>query len=242
MKSDVVLIPDPNALGLRAPLSTAKRADRSRRWLLRNGDELFRGLYTRAKLGWSQVIAVSSATAGEGKTTVCLGIASTIAQDFPERRILVVETDLYQPVLAGDFGIEERPGLIDCLVADRLLQPALRPTNLDNLWIMPSGGPSAEKERLLRTSRIEGLVENLRRQFDLVLLDAPAILTNSDGAPVASLADGVIFVVRAGMASAEQVDKALADIDPKRLRGTVLNATQTFVPNWLRRLFGFSHA
>src|SRR4051794_14351476 len=103
-------------------------------------DEIFRGIYTRAGTGFvSEVMAVCSAIAGEGKTTVGVGLAVTIAQDFPERRVLLVETDLQRPVLATDFEIEASPGLIDCLVDGEPLLSVCRPTYLDNLHIVPAG-------------------------------------------------------------------------------------------------------
>src|SRR5215216_5089827 len=81
-----------------------------REWLFAGADELFRGLYTRAGVGFtSEVLAVSSAIAGEGKTTVSLGLAVTVAQDYPERRVCLVETDFQHPTLASDFGVEPTP-------------------------------------------------------------------------------------------------------------------------------------
>src|SRR4051812_31494938 len=59
-------------------------------------EELFRGIYTRAGLTAPGVIAVTSAIGGEGKTTVALGLAVVVAQDFPERRVLLAEADLRQ--------------------------------------------------------------------------------------------------------------------------------------------------
>src|SRR5260370_754772 len=95
----------------------ANLSDAPGEWLFPSGDELFRGIYTRAGTGFAaEVLAVCSALAGEGKTTVGVGLAVTIAQDFPDRRVLLVETDLRRPVLAEDFGIDSSPGLLDCLV------------------------------------------------------------------------------------------------------------------------------
>src|SRR5436305_50705 len=95
----------------------------SQQWIFPEGDELFRGIYTRAGIGFgNDVVAVCSALAGEGKTSVSVGLAVTIAQDFPERRVLLVEADVQHPVLAEDFGIEAAPGLLDCLVDHQPLQ------------------------------------------------------------------------------------------------------------------------
>src|SRR5438105_7537063 len=78
----------------------ALASDAPREWLLTGADELFRGIYTRAGIGASEVVAVCSAIAGEGKTAISLGLGVTLAQDFPERRVLLVETDFQRPGLA----------------------------------------------------------------------------------------------------------------------------------------------
>src|SRR5690242_6787955 len=97
----------------------------SRNWLFQAGDELFRGIYTRAATGFTnEVLAVCSAISGEGRTTVGVGMAVTIAQDFPNRRVLLVETDPQRAVIAEDFGVEASPGLVDCLIDDEPLQAA----------------------------------------------------------------------------------------------------------------------
>ena len=83
----------------------------ARKPIFPEAEELFRGIYTRAGLTAPGVIAVTSAIAGEGKTTVALGLAVMVAQDFPERRVLLAEADLRQPVLAADFDVEPSPGL-----------------------------------------------------------------------------------------------------------------------------------
>src|SRR3954447_13006156 len=81
----------------------------SRKPIFPEAEEMFRGIYTRAGLTAPGVIAVTSAIAGEGKTTIALGLAVMVAQDFPERRILLAEADLRAPVLAGDFDVEPSP-------------------------------------------------------------------------------------------------------------------------------------
>src|SRR5437588_10488389 len=105
----------------------------------------------------SEVLAVCSAIAGEGKTTVAVGLATTIAQDFPERRVVLVETDFQRPTLAEDFDVEAAPGLVDCVATNEPLQTAIRPTFLDNLHIVPVGGAGRHVGRPLRSSRIAAL-------------------------------------------------------------------------------------
>lgn len=210
---------------------------------LPQADELFRGIYTRAALGFaSEIVAVTSATVGEGKTTVSLGIATAIALDFPERRVLLVETELQRPVLAQDFGITHTPGLVEALRGDEYITAVCHPTFLENLDILPAGDAGHQVGRPLRSSRMIEALETLRQQYHLIVLDTPPVLTNSDALLLTDLADAILFVVRVGGAPAACVNKALEQVEEAKLRGIVMNGSSTWIPGWLRNLLGVSTA
>jgi len=153
--------------------------------------------------------------------------------------VLLVETDLQRPVLSEDFAIPASPGLIDCLTAGLPLMSACRPTFLENLHVVPAGEPDKRiVGRPLRSSHMAALADAMRQTYDLVILDLPAILTNSDAALLTDLADGVICVVRAGSTPITMLNRALEQIEPTKLRGIVINRTASSVPGWLRRLTG----
>lgn len=207
--------------------------------LFSEADEIFRGIYTRAGAGFaSEVVAICSAIAGEGRTTVGVGLAVTIAQDFPDRRVLLVETDLQRPVLAEDFGVENSPGLIDCLVAGDPVLSACRPTYLDNLHVVPAGSLERIPGRPLRSTQMAAVVDAMRQMYHVIILDLPPVLTNSDAILLTDLADGVICVIRAGITPSAAVNRTLEQIEESKLRGVVLNGTTTAVPGWLRRILG----
>ena len=235
---------DERAIAQRNPIRGLQRFnatgdDQQRAWLFTGADELFRSVYTRAGIGFaSEVMAVSSAIAGEGKTTVSMGIAVTVAQDYPERRVLLVETDFERPTLATDFGVEASPGLVDCVLGDEPLELAIRNTYLDNLQLLPVGGPAPGPGRVLRSSRMALIVDSLRQTYDLVVVDAPSILVNSDSVMLIDLADGAVLVVRSGLTPTPIVTKAIEQIDDSKLRGIVLNGSHSAIPGWLRRLGG----
>jgi capsular exopolysaccharide synthesis family protein len=207
--------------------------------LLPGADEIFRGVYTRAGLGaTSEIVGVCSAIVGEGKSTVALGLAVTIAQDFPDRRVLLAETDLHNPVLAGDFDLEQGPGLTECLLAVSALELAARPTHMENLDLLPAGGPADGVGRLLRSAQMATLTDAMRQAYDTIILDLPALLVNSDSLILSDLADVLIFVVRAGVTPASVINKALEQVDETKLRGLVLNDSRSSAPGWLRRACG----
>jgi capsular exopolysaccharide synthesis family protein len=235
-------VADEHAIALTNGVSKLQRMGANeppRDWLFTGADELFRGLYTRAGIGFaSEVLMVSSALAGEGKTTVSLGLALTVAQDYPDRRVVLVETDVARPALATDFAVEPNPGLVDCVLGNEPMEVAFRPSFLDNLHLVPVGGPSRGPGRALRSTRMAALIDVLRQTYDLVVLDSPALLVNSDSMMLSDLADGTILVVRAGVTPQVALARAIEQIDESKLRGIVLNGSKSAVPGWLRRLCG----
>lgn len=209
-----------------------------REWLLTGADEFFRRIYTRTGSARAEVLAVCSAIAGEGKSSVAMGLAVTIAEDFPDRRVLVVEADIQKPVLAEDLGVEQVPGLADCLINGEPIELAYRQTLLDNLQLVPGGTAVTNPGRWLRSSSMALTVDAMRSTHDVIIMDVPAVLGNSDAILLTDLADGILFVVRAGVTPAHLVNKALEDIDSGRLRGFVLNESRSSIPSWLRRMLG----
>jgi Mrp family chromosome partitioning ATPase len=175
---------------------------------------------------------------GEGKTTMSLGLAIAIAQDRPDRRVVVVETDLWRAVLARDCGLPTSPGLVDVLLDRQTVATALRSTTLDNLSLLVAGTDIASPQRLLRSSRMPEVLETLRRSFDVVIVDTPAALAHSEVGLVARMVEEVIFVVRTGVTPSRELGTALSRIQGANLRGIVVNDARSAVPRGVRRLLG----
>jgi Mrp family chromosome partitioning ATPase len=152
--------------------------------------------------------------------------------------VLLVETDFQRPVLADDFGLADGPGLLDCILSGESIYSACRPTFLDNLHVVPVGGSGAGAGRALRSSRLAPIIDAMREGYELVVLDLPPILVNSDSVLLTDLADGAICVVRSGVTPLTLVKKAIEQLEDGKLRGVVLNGTRSAVPGWLRRLVG----
>lgn len=205
-------------------------------WLIPGADELFRSLYTSFEVMSGTSFAVCSAVSGEGKTTISIGLALAIAQDLPDRRVVVVETDLWRPVLAKDFGLDPTPGLVDSLLDRTPVLGTLRSTSLDNLSLVVAGAPAAAAQRLLRSARMPQIIEELRRTHDVVILDTPAAMAHSEVALLARMVDDVLFVIRTGVTPAQDLTAALARIQGARIRGMVVNDARSSVPGAIRRL------
>jgi non-specific protein-tyrosine kinase len=211
-------------------------AAETRGWIVPGAEELFRSLYTGFELAAGTSIAVCSAVSGEGKTTISLGLAAAIAHDLADRRVVVVETDLWRPVLAADFGIDPSPGLVDCLLEREPVASVLRRTALDNLSLLVAGGPVSSPQRLLRSSRMPELLEALRRTHDVVIMDMPATLAHSEVALLSRMVEDVVFVVRTGVTPQADLARALAKLSANNLRGIIMNDAHSAVPGSLRQL------
>lgn len=224
--------------GMSTDLAQHPAVDGPHEWLFPGSDEYYRSLYTLVATERPVVLAVTSATSGEGKTTTALGLAITTAQDFPNQRVLLVEADLSGAVLAGDFGVDPSPGLADCLVEEHPVMRAYRSTFLSNLHLVPAGIPDRADGRLLRSPLMAAAVEIMKRTYDVVILDCPSILVDSDAVALTDLADGTIFIVRSGVTPTQLVDRALERVHESKLRGIVLNGATSAVPGWISRLCG----
>ncbi len=172
------------------------------------------------------VLVVSSSVPEEGKSFVSRSLALTIAA--ANLRVLLIEADLRRPTLAEDFEVERVPGLSDVLAGRADLEEALRPWRSSDLTILPSGYLPPNPSELLGSGAARRLIGKLRDRFDVVVIDTPPLLPVTDGAVLATLADGVILVVREGKTSRHQLALSAQRLQlvGARLLGTVMNMTE----------------
>jgi tyrosine-protein kinase Etk/Wzc len=195
------------------------------------GIEAFRNL--RTSLIWSdggealKTLVVTSAAPGEGKTLTAANLAVTLAYDG--LRVLLVDCDIRRPRVHGLFHLPRAPGLMELLVAaDRPgapPPPAIRQTTVARLSVLPCGALPMNAANLLSSTRMRVLLEELKQQFDIIVLDTPPVLATADAGIVGSLTDGVLLVVRAGYTdknAAQRAYQQLANVGA-RVVGTVLN-------------------
>lgn len=187
----------------------------------------------------SQSIAISSATAGEGKTTVSIGIAAAAARNLGSD-VLIVETDLRRPQLADDFRLDATLGLAEYLSGEVELEPLIQPTRMENVWLLPAGRPSPNPGPLLRSKTFHELLKNLHAQYATIIIDAPPLLTSPHAAVIARQAEAVLLVARAGQTHIQDAAQALKAIGDVPVRGVVLNGTREWLPGWVSRFLGVS--
>jgi capsular exopolysaccharide synthesis family protein len=144
--------------------------------------------------------------------------------------VLLIDADMRRPRLQNLFDLGQGPGLADLLrekTAGEHLTPdeVICPTAIPGLYIMRSGRNSGVVSNLLHSARLPALLEQLRNEFDNVVIDTPPALHISDARVIGRLADAVLLIVRAGQTTrdAAQMVKQRFGEDGTPLLGTILN-------------------
>jgi capsular exopolysaccharide synthesis family protein len=182
------------------------------------------GLMFAAAGRGARVIVVTSPNPGDGKTYTTANLGIAIAQTG--KRVVLVSADLRRPRLHREFGISAGPGLTELLAERRSVWEMLvRPEGTENLWILPSGAPTATPPDLLASRGMADVLERLRESADYVLIDVGPVLAVPDALAVAPAADAVLLVVAAERTTRSAVRHAVRQLQLVRavLIGTVLN-------------------
>jgi tyrosine-protein kinase Etk/Wzc len=212
------------------------------------GMEAYRVLRTRLLLtpqvAQARSVVITSAIAGEGKSTTAANLAAAFA--WEGRRVLLIDADLWRGRLHRLFATRRTPGLADCLHHEQPLPEAIHRTDIASLSFMASGRTAGPPSDLLTGARMPRLLEQLREHFDLVLIDTPPILTAAETAVLSTSADGVVLVVRAGHTDREAVQHAVKEIGAvgAKLVGAVLNdpkeLTRKYGPSYYKSYYSYA--
>lgn len=196
--------------------------------------ECFRATLTSVLLAgengeYPRVVVLTSPSPGDGKTTVASNLSIAMAET--DRRVLLIDGDLRRARLHKVFGLPNSWGLSDILGTDARLDETVRRMHFDcrtgirGLHILPSGSSNLSSWSLFYSDRLSKLLERLRGEFDMILIDAPPLIYLADARVLGHLSDGVILVIRAGQTTPERAVLASQRFaeDGTRVLGTVLN-------------------
>ena len=171
---------------------------------------------------------VSSPSDGEGKTTVLSNIGVALSKS--RMRVLLIDGDLRKPNLHKVFGIRADSGFRNLLRGD--INPVSTPlpafcksTDVPNLFVLPAGISNENSMELLHSPHMGVLLDRLKAEFDIILIDTPPMLHMADARVLAGFSDGAILILRANSTSVPQGQAArdLFERDGVQLIGTVLN-------------------
>lgn len=177
-----------------------------------------------------RIVVMTSAKPGEGKTTVSSNLAICVAE--VTSNVLLLDGDMRRPRLHRIFGMSRQDGLGELLSSHTpldwaMVQKSIRPTQVSGLSLLPSGAMTDSAANLLYSRRLPELLAILRKQFDMVIIDAPPVLQVPDARLFGRLVDGVVMVIRAAHThrqAALQASQLLND-DRTRILGTIVNSS-----------------
>jgi len=172
-----------------------------------------------------KTIAVTSANAGEGKSTCAINLATVTAMSVG-RNVLLIDCDLRRPKVHWTLGLQPQAGLAEVLLNQATIDEAITKLAGVNLDVLPVRMIPGNPSELLASPEMRRLIEEVARRYDRVVLDTPACLGLPDAKSISELCDGLVMVVRAGVTPKEDVQAALDILDRRRVVGLVLNGSE----------------
>jgi succinoglycan biosynthesis transport protein ExoP len=199
--------------------------------------ESYRALRTSLLLtfagGPPKVILITSALPEEGKTTTSVNSAIVLAQKGT--RVLLIDADLRRPSIHKTLGMGPKIGLSNVLTGNATLQQAIIPsTILPDLFILPAGTPPPNPAELLASNKMKNVLEELRKQYDHIVVDTPPTLSVTDAVVMSTSADAVVLVIRSGHTTKPALRRArdiLLQVNA-RVCGVLVNAVDLNSPDY----------
>jgi capsular exopolysaccharide synthesis family protein len=194
--------------------------------------EKFRALATRLENLRNErdlkSLLITSSVINEGKTLVAGNLAVTLAK-HAGARVLLVEGDLHRPALASLLGLSRLRGLSHWWSGrEENIAPYINKIANLSLWFLSAGEACDQPSQILQSPRFLEAFTRLGGSFDWIIVDSTPVLPTADVNLWSRLVDGMLLVVRAGVAPVKALKKGLASLDNPRLVGIVLNEASDF--------------
>ena len=170
-----------------------------------------------------ETIVFTSAFPQEGKTSTITNTAISFGQ--LEKKVLLIDADLRKPRLHKVFEARNRIGLSSCLIGISSVENAIQETSVENLWLLPSGLHPPNPAELINSQKMIEVLEDVKKDFDVIFIDAPPVLAVIDPIILASLVDAVVFVLKEGKTSRKPLVKAVTELNKAQANiiGVVFN-------------------
>jgi exopolysaccharide/PEP-CTERM locus tyrosine autokinase len=175
------------------------------------------------------LIIVTSALPGEGKSFTAANLAMSIAMEM-DRTVLLVDADVARPSLPTMLGLPAGQGLLDLLLDESLdVSDVLMKTNIDTLSILSSGTPHIRATELLASEAMTRLLDEMAQRYSdrLIIFDSPPLLVTTEARVLASHMGQVLVVVQAEHTSSADVSQALSTIENCPVKLMMLNKRRT---------------
>ncbi len=167
---------------------------------------------------------VTSTQNMEGKTFTALNLAITFAREV-DHKVLLLDINVKNPSVLKYLGIDEQPGLLDCMhdnvpISDMVICPGI-----ERLLLLPLGIGRVKSAELLRSRKTQMVLQEMKRRHkDLyIILDGPAVTDGVDSIVLSEFIDRTLFLVEHGRIPQKKCSEALSLLDKDKMLGVVFN-------------------
>ncbi|MDA8413292.1 MAG: XrtA-associated tyrosine autokinase [Desulfobacteraceae bacterium] len=170
------------------------------------------------------MLMVTSAMAGEGKSLTAANLAISMAQEY-DLTVLLIDADLRRPSIHGYLGFEQGIGLSDCLQDNIDIGEAIVKTDISKLSLISAGREVAKPLELFASNRMQEMMAEIKHRYKdrYVIIDTPPLLPFAETRSLAQMVDGIVLVIHEGVTARENVAEAQEILKGCPILGVVLN-------------------
>lgn len=182
----------------------------------------------------SRTVIFAGIDHGNGCSRTCARAAQVLAANVVGR-VCLVDANLRSPSLPEFFGMTNHHGLTDSLLHDGPILSFAKQIGTGNLWLLSCGSLASDSANLLNSNRLKTRLDEMRNEFDYVLIDAPPLSQYADAVALGRLADGIVFVLEANSTRRESAIKVIENLRASQVQilGAVLNKRSYPIPESL---------
>ena len=182
----------------------------------------------------NRTVLITSSVSGEGKTFLSINLASIYAMSG--KKTILIGLDLRKPKIVGDFeGLHNNFGVVNCLVENKEYKEVIQKTHIPNLDLISSGPIPPNPSELLISERMEVFIEQIKKDYDYVILDTPPLGLVTDALDLTRYSDANIYVIRQDYTRKGM----LGLINEKYANGEIKNVS--FVLNYFKQKTGYGY-
>ena len=188
------------------------------------------------------LIMVTSALPGEGKSFTSINLAMSIATEL-DNTVMLVDADVARPSVMRMLGLPDGPGLLDMVLDDTLdMSSVLLKTNIEKLTILPSGTPHPRATELLASDAMIRLLEDMAARYPdrIIVFDSPPLLITTESRVLATHMGQIVLVVNAGKTLQSEVKQAVATIESCPVKLLLLNRASSLFQGGYGYSYGYS--
>jgi exopolysaccharide/PEP-CTERM locus tyrosine autokinase len=188
------------------------------------------------------LIMVTSALPGEGKSFTSINLAMSIAAEL-DHTVMLVDADVARPSVLKMLGLPPGPGLLELLEGKAEMASVLMRTNVDKLTILPSGAPHPKATELLASDAMSALLQDMATRYPdrIIIFDSPPLLLTTESRVLATHMGQIVIVVHADQTLQSTVKQALATIESCPVKMTVLNKARSGSGGGYGEGYGYGH-